>query len=85
MFQHAPSTELKQRADTGLGGAYVSNIKVLFSSTREQMSDDRVPQCSTQSKKQFGAPNQKQDKFKFKFQSESNYAFLKIRILVFRL
>ena len=85
VFQHAASTELKQRAEAGSGGGYMNNIKVLSSSKRGQMSDDRVPQRSTQSKKQFGAPNHKQDKFKFKFQSTSNYAFLKICILVFRL
>lgn len=44
MIQHAASTELKQKAEAGLAGGYMSNMKVLSSYKRGQMSDDRVPQ-----------------------------------------
>lgn len=44
MIQHAASTELKQKAEAGLAGGYMSNMKVVSSYKRGQMSDDRVPQ-----------------------------------------
>lgn len=50
VFQEAAPVELKRRAAAGLGGGYLNNTKVLSSSRRGPMPDDRVPQRSTQSK-----------------------------------
>lgn len=47
MFQHASSTELKQWTEAGSRGGYMNNVKVLASSKRGQMPDDRGPQGST--------------------------------------
>lgn len=48
MFQHAASTELKQWTEAGSRGGYMNNVKVLASSKRGQMPDDKGPQRSTQ-------------------------------------
>lgn len=47
VFQHAASTELKQRAEAGSGGGYMNNIKVLSSSKKRQISEERVRQHTT--------------------------------------